>query len=293
MKTITFDDYATLRGMTYQYTKEFLCYFKTRLGEGENATTIAIRNIETNDSGNLEYNTIFNKKTLGLSLGISVSPTPQTVSYNTTSATFTLTSSYAWRLTGTDGLTVAAGTPTSGNAGSQDLTFTFAQNDTNAPITRTATFSATTDGGETITATATVIQKRAPQKVTRTINTTSGTFNNQYVYTGQYASELGISFTGGNGRNNDYLTLRNNNSSMTLSADNISEIVIEWGASSRMPAGVSITNGGGSVSTTGTTTTWTNAAGAEDGVSLSFTGSADWRNRDYRITSVKVTYMID
>ena len=296
VKTITFDDYATLRGMTYQYTKEFQCYFKTRLGEGENATTLAIRNIETNDSGNLEYNTIFNKKTLGLSLGISVSPTPQTVSYNTTSATFTLTSSYAWRLTGTDGLTVAAGTPTSGNAGTQDLTFTFVQNDTDAPITRTATFTATTDGGETITATAEVIQKRAPRQATRTINTTNGTFNTQYVYTGQYASELGITFSGGSGRNGNYLTLNRNNSSMTITTDTITRIVITWSSGNIIsnyytPNSVSVTNGGGNVSTSGTTTTWTNTAGSNE-VSLSFTGNNSF-NTNYRISSVAVTYMID
>ena len=289
VKTITFDDYATLRGMTYQYTKEFQCYFKTRLGEGENTTTLAIRNIETNDSGNLEYNTIFNKKTLGLSLGISVSPTPQTVSYNTTSATFTLTSSYAWRLTGTDGLTVAAGTPTSGNAGTQDLTFTFVQNDTDAPITRTATFTATTDGGETITATAEVIQKRAPRPDTRTINTTSSTFNDQYVYTGDYSDELGISFNNAYRMYNNYIDL-NNNSSMTISANNITSIVIRWYGNNYVPNRTTVTAGGGSVTTNGTTTTWTNTSGANS-VTLSFGGGN--YNSSFDIVSVDVTYLVE
>ena len=289
VKTITFDDYAKLKGMTYEYTKEFQCYFKTRLDAGKNATTIAIRNIETNDSGNLEYNTIFNMKTLGLSLGISVSPTPQTVNYTTTSATFTLTSSYAWRLTGTDGLTVATGTPTSGDAGTQDLTFTFDPNDSNAPKTLTATFSATTDEGQILTATATVIQNRPSQQVTRTINTTSGTFNTQYIYTGQYASELGISFTNAYRRYNNYIDL-NNNSSMTISADTITSIVIIWYGNNYVPNRTTVTAGEGSVTTNGTTTTWTNTSGANS-VTLSFGGGNN--SSSFDIVSVDVTYLVE
>ena len=296
VKTITFDDYATLRGMTYVYTKEFQCYFKTRLGEGENATTIAIRNIETNDSGNLEYNTIFNKKTLELGIGLSVSPTPQTVNYNTTSATFTLTSSYAWTLTGTDGLTVAAGTPTSGNAGTQELTFTFAQNDTDAPITCTATFSATTEGGETITATATVIQKRAPRPVTRTISTTERYFsyqNNQYVYSDAYSNELGISFDNVNyyQSSNDYLVLNRNSGSMTVSADTITSIVITWYGNNNNYVPSSTTASEGNVTTNQRTTTWTNTSGSNS-VTLNFTSSG-YGNNPYRIRSVDITYLID
>lgn len=42
VKTITFDDYATLNGTSYEYTNEFPCLFKTRLGNGLNATNIKI-----------------------------------------------------------------------------------------------------------------------------------------------------------------------------------------------------------------------------------------------------------
>ena len=41
VKTITFDDYATLSGTSYQYTNEFPCKFKTRLSSG-NPTSIRI-----------------------------------------------------------------------------------------------------------------------------------------------------------------------------------------------------------------------------------------------------------
>ena len=59
VKTITYDDYATLNGTSYEYTNEFPCKFKTRLGNGKNATTIKINDI------NEEY---FVEKTLTLSV---------------------------------------------------------------------------------------------------------------------------------------------------------------------------------------------------------------------------------
>ncbi|MBR2210330.1 MAG: hypothetical protein IJ896_02485 [Fibrobacter sp.] len=45
VKTITFDDYATLSGTSYVYTNEFPCKFKTRLSSG-NATTIKINDLK-------------------------------------------------------------------------------------------------------------------------------------------------------------------------------------------------------------------------------------------------------
>ena len=59
VKTITYDDYATLNGTAYEYTNVFPCKFKTRLGNGLNATTIKINDI------NEEY---FEEKTLTLSV---------------------------------------------------------------------------------------------------------------------------------------------------------------------------------------------------------------------------------
>ena len=58
VKTITFDDYATLNGVAYSYTNAFPCKFKTRLSSG-NATSIKINDI------NEEY---FVEKTLTLSV---------------------------------------------------------------------------------------------------------------------------------------------------------------------------------------------------------------------------------
>ena len=58
VKTITFDEYATLNGTSYEYTNEFPCKFKTRLSSG-NATTIKINDI------NKEY---FNESTISLTV---------------------------------------------------------------------------------------------------------------------------------------------------------------------------------------------------------------------------------
>ena len=58
VKTITFDDYATLNGTKYDYTTAFPCKFKTRLSNG-NATSIKINDL------NKEY---FVEKTLTLSV---------------------------------------------------------------------------------------------------------------------------------------------------------------------------------------------------------------------------------
>ena len=59
VKTITYDDYATLSGTSYVYTNEFPCKFKTRLSNG-NATTIKINDL------NEEF---FVEKTIQLTVG--------------------------------------------------------------------------------------------------------------------------------------------------------------------------------------------------------------------------------
>ena len=60
MKTITYDDYATLNGLTYEYTTAFPCKFKTRLAAGSNTTKIRINDL------NNEY---FNQTELDLEVG--------------------------------------------------------------------------------------------------------------------------------------------------------------------------------------------------------------------------------
>ncbi len=60
VKTITYDDYATLNGLTYEYTTAFPCKFKTRLAAGSNTTKIRINDL------NNEY---FNQTELDLEVG--------------------------------------------------------------------------------------------------------------------------------------------------------------------------------------------------------------------------------
>ena len=60
LKTITYDEYATLNGLTYEYTTAFPCKFKTRLAAGSNATKIRINDL------NNEY---FNETELDLEVG--------------------------------------------------------------------------------------------------------------------------------------------------------------------------------------------------------------------------------
>ena len=67
VKTITFDDYATLSGTSYQYTNEFPCKFKTRLGNGQNATTIKINDFSVNSSGQQVKGQYFVESTISLS----------------------------------------------------------------------------------------------------------------------------------------------------------------------------------------------------------------------------------
>lgn len=60
LKTITYDEYATLNGLTYEYTTTFPCKFKTRLAAGSNTTKIRINDL------NNEY---FNQTELDLEVG--------------------------------------------------------------------------------------------------------------------------------------------------------------------------------------------------------------------------------
>ena len=60
VKTITYDEYAILNGLTYDYTGSFQCKFKTRLPAGQNHTTIHINDL------NEEY---FNQKPVELKVG--------------------------------------------------------------------------------------------------------------------------------------------------------------------------------------------------------------------------------
>ncbi|MBQ6578973.1 MAG: BACON domain-containing protein, partial [Bacteroidales bacterium] len=154
VKTINWDDYAHLSGETYTYTTEFPCYFKTTLESG-NETSISLQDLTTTKGVN--EGRYFHEMILYLGNGITVSPSSQTVANNVTSATVRVASSSAWTLGAHDGLTVASGSQTSGEAGSYEITFTFDPNDTDDLKRFTAEF--TSDDGST---TAEIIQSPRP-----------------------------------------------------------------------------------------------------------------------------------
>lgn len=66
VKTITFDDYATLSGTSYEYTNTFPCKFKTRLGNNLNATQIKINDFSLDDAGQQVRGQYFIESTISL-----------------------------------------------------------------------------------------------------------------------------------------------------------------------------------------------------------------------------------
>ena len=153
VKTINWDEYAKLTGETYSYTTEFPCYFKTTLESGNNDTAISLQDLTATKSTQINEGKYFYE--MVLVNGIVASPVSQSVAYDVTSATVRLASSSAWTLDAHEGLTVASGSPTSGDSGSYEITFTFPQNDSEVDKEYTATFSSA-DGS----ATATIVQKK-------------------------------------------------------------------------------------------------------------------------------------
>ncbi len=291
IKTINWDDYAHLKGERYTYTTDFPCYFKTTLPSG-NETAISLQDLNITSQG-INEGKYFHEMLLSLGEGITVSPQIQTVAHNVTSATVILASSSAWTLGAHTGLTVASGSQSSGEAGPSEITFTFPENGTQGHKEYTATF--TNDEGCEVT--ATIIQT-ALVPVTRTLSATAVNFNNNTLaYTGEFASELGISFSRGTVGNN-YITIPQNGNgarTVTFSAQKISSIVITWYSATEWFIfttyynGSISTNGLGEVSNSEQTSSWTYSSGS-DSVTLNL---GVLNNRDMRIASIDVTYSVE
>lgn len=147
------------------------------------------------------------------------------------------------------------------------------------------------------------IKQRAPSAalvpVTRQIATTYTTFNSSYVYAptsgDDFSNEVSISFTGGQTRAQNYIDLNQRSSSVTISANTITKIVITWYSASYAAVlnQTTITSGGGSIaySTSGNypTTTWTKDSGA-DSVTLSFARNG---NTEFTVRRIDVTYLVE
>ena len=280
VKTINWDEYAHLNGEVYSYTTEFPCYFKTTLDSG-NTTKISLQDLTATKTNQVNTGKYFYEMQLDLlSEGISVSPLVQLLNHDVTSATVRVAASSTWQLGDHEGLTVASG-PTFGEAGSYEITFNFPVNDTQGHKSYTATF---TMGSLSATAT---IEQRALVSVTRTISPTTANFNTNYVYTGEYSSEVGISFTNGQYRYNNMLYLNYRGSTVTITGNRITQIVFTWYGNNYRPTNSTIVSGGGTVNL-GTTTTWSNNSGSNT-VEITFS-----RNNNYlELSNLAVTYSIE
>lgn len=215
-----------------------------------------------------------------------------------TTATFSIISSGTdnptWTLTPNDGVAItnvatkaAPGVAVTGQ-GSADITVTLPTTNTSTSATKSYTVTASREGYESQD--ITITQRILSDPVTRTINTTSGTFNTSNVYTGDYSSEVSISLAGVASRQNGHIRLNRNNSSVTVDAGAkiITSIVITYTANDYIANITSVSSGGGSTtwSSSDRTTTW---SGTSSKVTLAFSRN-DGSNNQHRISSIKVTY---
>ena len=284
VKTINWDDYAHLNGETYSYTTEFPCYFKTTLDEG-NTTKISLQDLTATKTNQVNTGKFFYEMQLDLlSEGISVSPEIQLINHDVTSATVHVAASSTWQLGAHEGLTVASGSPTFGEAGSYDITFNFSENNTQSHQSYTATF---TMGSLSATAT---IEQTALVTYTRSINTTSGTFtsgsNGNYGYTGDYASEVGIAFNSAYSRGGSYITLNKSGSTISFTANKITRIDFTWNGNT--PNSANVVSGGGST----TTASWTNSSGS-DSVEIGFTRTSGGNSSRPQLQRLSITYALE
>ena len=293
LKTIEYEDYYDVA--TGNTTTAFTAKFKTTR---DGTTTVAgtnasyFRVLDKIKTG--RTTTYFDVAECYVSVGgpvFQLSSNSATVNSDVTSVSFSIRSTgdanTTWTLAKSSNITSLSQESGSGNA---TITVTIPEN-TSETGTQTYTVTATREGFDTQTFTITQLPAVTFEPVTRTVNTTSSTFNASYVYTGDYASELSISFTGGQYRSGSYIDLNNSGSSVTVAANTITSIVITWYSSNYAATqqNTTITSGGGSIeySTSGNypTTTWT---GSSDSVTLSFARNG---NTEFTTRSIVVTYL--
>lgn len=299
LKTIEYEDYYNAE--TGNTTTAFTARFKTTrdgttTAAGTNATNFRVLDkVKTGRttpyfdvaecyvaaSGDPSFTIYYNGSA---SNGVSINADVTTVNFNLRS---TGGNNTEWTIEYSDNVTSV--TPTSGH-GYATVTVTIPEN-TSTTATETYTVTAKRTGFDDQVFTITQQPAIPLEPITRTVNTTSSTFNTSYVYTGDYASELSISFTGGQNRGSTYIDLNNRASSVSISANTITSIVITWYSTTyaATEANTTITSGGGSIaySTSGSypTTTWT---GSSDSVTLSFARNG---NTEFTTRSIVVTYL--
>lgn len=294
-KTISYDDYK-------EGTRVYMVNFKTVYDSG-NETVVAFSDRDGH----------FHTEVAPLTTGPTFHFSGSNVDINAseTTATFSIFSTgeenQNWTLTPPAGVTItdvttkaateaAAGESVTGS-GSADITVTLPGTNESTTEDKEYIITATRQGFEAQTIKITQKAKVTLVKVTRTIATTSTTFNSSYVYAptsgDDFSDEVSISFTGGYRRSTNYIDLQSSGSAITVSANTITKIVITWYSSSYAAGtgNTTITSGGGSFtySTSGLypTTTWTNDSGANS-VSLSFARSS---STEFTVRQIEVTYL--
>ena len=278
LKTISYSE--------YQANRTYPIVFKTTVdGEstasGTNATMIAVKDKDGYFNTGTTFVSappVFSLKTASTSVKASTREVPiQVIS----------TGEGTWTLTANNNATLSyetqSGTTVTGT-GNATVTMRIPAN-TSDFVSQTYTIQAECGDLED---TLEITQRSKYVYVTETINTNRSTFNSNSYNDLNNSGLDAFRFSGVASRENDYLRLtrQNNtnstNTSMTISARSITQIVLTWTANDRTPGWIRVGSGGGSINGS----TWTNNNGSNS-VTLYFTGG----NNTYYLQSVSITYL--
>ena len=296
LKTIEYDDYFKAETGAYNYA--FTAKFKTTrdcTGEGAGTNATHFRVQDKLKTGRTTY--YFNPATCDVRVGGPVfkidGESSVTVNANVTEVTMKIKNTTGGTWTLTKGAGVTSVNPESGSGNGEITVRIPANTDENNTKTYTVQANLDIDGYQPLE--FSIMQNPAIryESVTRTIATTSSTFNTSYAYTGEFSSEVSIACQGAYNRTNGYIDFENTGSGITLSANTITEIEITWYSTTYAANNTTVSSGGGSTtfSTSGQypTTRWTNASGSNT-VSLSFARSGN-STQEFTIRQIKVTYL--
>ena len=217
----------------------------------------------------------------------SLTPDSQLVAYTATSAVVKVNAEEGlkWEATVDNGATLSY----EGEAvGPKTLTVKFDPNSTgNSRKTYTVSVSAKDDDGTVVAvAEASIIQKRVPYEVERTIAVGIANFNDSGVYTATtYGSELQITMGNVAGVQGDFILLNRQSGSITVKANALSSIQISYYNNYYVATELTATAG-----TVNSVTSWTDDSGSINEVTL-----YPWRGDNYYcvINQLKITYLAD
>ncbi len=292
IKTINYSDYYD--PITKAYTCEFEARFKTTrdgtsTSAGTNATEFAIQDKPLPGRTEPYFETATCYVPVGDAHVFKLSTNAVTVKAQTTEARFRVISSSAgtWNLTASSSDVTLSQT---NGVGCKEIVATFPANTSEtSPVTYTITANCEGFDSQSLRITQ---NYRIFDEIKRIIGTTASTFNSNYVYVGDYNSELSIIFTGGKYRSSNYLDFNPSGSGVTVSSSNytITKIVITWYGSSYAANRSTIGSGGGSIVNTNSypyTTTWT---GSSNEVVINFARNSN-STTEFSSTQIEITYL--